>query len=965
MCYRLKYTGKQVDDFLGLVESGNGQGVGPGYNYENLANLPEINGQLLKGDQTASELGLVSQTELKGIVDRIDQKNEQQDTAIATLEEQAAVAATKNDEQDTVITQLKSRVTNVEQKNVVQDESIKALDESVKILNDGVADIQTKDQEQDTLIESLQADISRIDQKNEQQDTAIATKANLAGGNAFTGVQQFKNGFSLGDTTSEGIVSLKGDEGTSGQVLTSQGAEQTPKWEDLPTHLAQTSQRVPLILSATGWQDSGNVWSGLVTLNTSSISQQISQGYGSVKTYPWYTAKKILVTTDYEPIELSEISFTGANKSQKVWSYAGTQQLWVGVQFYASSGIEASTGRETYTIGFSRPFGSGITILKEINYTEADTVFQSKEINGVRENAEVCLVLSDDDGKLASQYGLRPWIQKVENKLTFIAETRPSANIVGSLEIGETSSVSSAFVVGIIPQAVPAGGDSGQILAKLSSTAGDIGWIDNNGIPAGGAAGDVLTKRTNEDGAVTWATPSAGFSGQYQDLENRPRINGLTLDSYTLETGDITKTTLQELDVAQITEIKAQNYYYSAALKEAYLGIKPDTGILRAPVEVPILFSVKSGTAGQIPIGYINNNYTLNLTNGETYVLKATIAQTLSDPVIKEYEGEASTDKLGVVSVGFEPEKDKYLAIGDNAMAIDLVLAFPAKAGTAFAKGSVFTAEGFDSSTKIVFESLKWKGATATNLLKQPLTPPKNAEYWMTLAYELGLKNNQMYKITVKKGAESRDYLALAQVLDIGAGGAAIPTMICYAVPNPQQTEATALKDGGVIVFYDGVNQYFVSGPNDVYMFAPIAGDGVAEDYQIRAIEAVTNVDSFALPLQFEFGNYNNITENSSNDYYFGEILKTASPLNAIAAGKTVSLVGTLDSSSGTTAINGSATAKAREDGWEVVFPDAGLYVTNVMSESLASDEYVFIGVAFGTQGTGCTITNITVAEGE
>ena len=940
MCYRLKYTGKDVDRLLGLAEGGNG----PGYNYENLANLPEINGVTLIKNQTASSLGLVSKGDLEGEIYLINQKDEQQDTRIKTLEGdmgilENAVTATeqKNTEQDTAIEGLTSRVTATEQKNT----------------------------EQDTLIESLQADISRIDQKNEQQDTAIATKANLAGGNAFTGVQQFKNGFSLGDTTSEGIVSLKGDEGTSGQVLTSQGAEQTPKWEDLPTHLAQTSQRVPLILSATGWQDSGNVWSGLVTLNTSSISQQISQGYGSVKTYPWYTAKKILVTTDYEPIELSEISFTGANKSQKVWSYAGTQQLWAGVQFYASSGIEAYTGRETYTIGFSRPFGSGITILKEINYTEADTVFQSKEINGVRENAEVCLVLSDDDGKLASQYGLRPWIQKVENKLTFIAETRPSANIVGSLEIGETSSVSSAFVVGIIPQAVPAGGDSGQILAKLSSTAGDIGWIDNNGIPAGGAAGDVLTKRTNEDGAVTWATPSAGFSGQYQDLENRPRINGLTLDSYTLETGDITKTTLQELDVAQITEIKAQNYYYSAALKEAYLGIKPDTGILRAPVEVPILFSVKSGTAGQIPIGYINNNYTLNLINGETYVLKATIAQTLSDPVIKEYEGEASTDKLGVVSVGFEPEKDKYLAIGDNAMAIDLVLAFPAKAGTAFAKGSVFTAEGFDSSTKIVFESLKWKGATATNLLKQPLIPPKNAEYWMTLGYELGLKNNQMYKITVKKGAESRDYLALAQVLDIGAGGAAIPTMICYAVPNPQQTEATALKDGGVIVFYDGVNQYFVSGPNDVYMFAPIAGDGVAEDYQIRAIEAVTNVDSFALPLQFEFGNYNNITENSSNDYYFGEILKTASPLNAIAAGKTVSLVGTLDSSSGTTAINGSATAKAREDGWEVVFPDAGLYVTNVMSESLASDEYVFIGVAFGTQGTGCTITNITVAEGE
>ena len=169
-----------------------------------------------------------------------------------------------------------------------------------------------------------------------------------------------------------------------------------------------------------------------------------------------------------------------------------------------------------------------------------------------------------------------------------------------------------------------------------------------------------------------------------------------------------------------------------------------------------------------------------------------------------------------------------------------------------------------------------------------------------------------------------------------------------------------------MIVFYDGVNQYFVSEPNDVYMFAPIAGDGVAEDYQVRAIEAVTNVDSFALPLQFEFGNYNNITISPSNDYYFGEILKTASPLNAIAAGKTVSLVGTLDSSSGTTAINGSATAAAKKDGWEIIFSDMGLYITNVFDDTnMASDEYVFIGVAFGTQGTGCTITNLTVAEGE
>ena len=965
MCYRLKYTGKQVDDRLGQT------GTGP-YDYENLTNLPKINGETLKGDVSTSTLNLVSSGAFDSAIARIDEENAKQDSAIAILEEQAITGTEKDEEQDAAIAQLKSRVTNTEQKNTVQDGSIKTLEESVKTLNDNIVDIETKDQDQDTLIESLQADIARIDEENAKQDSAIATKANLSGGNVFTGVQQFKDGASFGDVISEGVISLKGSEGITGQVLTSQGAGQTPEWKDLPTHLAQTSQRIYLTLSAGSWQDSGSVWSGPLTLDTSSTSQQISQGYGFVKTIPWYTAKKILVTTDYDPIELSEISFTGSNKSQKIWSYAGTQQLWAGVRFYASSGRDAYTGQETYTIGFTRPLSSGITVLKKIDYTEADTVFQSREINGVAENTEVRFVLSDDNGILASQYGLRPWIQKTDNKLTFIAEAQPSANIAGTLEIGETSAAASALVAGIAQQALPIGGASGQILAKLSGTTGDVGWINNNGVPAGGEAGYVLTKNTNEDGDVVWAAPSSGASMEYQDLKHRPRINGLVLDSYTLETGDITKTTLEELDIAQNTEVKAQNYYYSAAVREAYLGAKPDTGILKAPVEVPTLFAIKSSGGKQTPIGYVNNNYPLNLVSGETYVVKATISEFLSGTETKEYEGEAYTSPLDVVSVGFSPKNNTSLGIGDHTMIVDFMAysatANPAGANT-FARGCAFTAEGFDPSTKIIFESLKWKGATATNLLKQPLVPPEDASYFMELRYKLGLKDGQIYKITIKKGTDSRDYLVLARNLDIGVGGAAIPCMICYAVPNPQQTEATALEDGGMIVFYDGVNQYFVSEPNDVYMFAPIdgeEGDKVAEDYQIRAIEAATNVDSFALPLQFEFDNYNNIMKNSSGDYYFGEILKISSPLNTIAVGKTVSLTGTLNSSSGTTAINGSATAVAKHDGWEIVFSDIGLYITNVFDDTnVTSDEYAAIGVVFGTQGTGCTITNITVSEGE
>ena len=465
-----------------------------------------------------------------------------------------------------------------------------------------------------------------------------------------------------------------------------------------------------------------------------------------------------------------------------------------------------------------------------------------------------------------------------------------------------------------------------------------------------GSLGQVLTSQ--EGKTPRWEDLS------YSNLKVKPMIN-----AWTLRAASEGWTTLQELDILQDTEARAQNYYYSAAIKEAYLGVKPDTGLLKAPVEVPIIFTETDSDGVTEDLGNINNNYSLNLIPKETYVLSATIARSLGAPELKVYEGECGKDKLGRIEVEFGSLATGAFVIADSAIRLDSTFGWEV---IPIEKGSVFTAVGISSPASVTFESLKWKGATAANLLKQPLIPPKNAEYWMTLGYELGLKNNQMYKITVKKGAESRDYLALARVLNIGAGDAAVPSMACYAVPNPQQTEAAALKDGGMIVFYDGVNQYFVSEPNDVYMFAPIAGDGVAEDYQIRAIEAVTNVDSFALPLQFEFGNYNNITKNSSNDYYFGEILKTASPLNTIAVGKTVSLVGTLDPSSGTTAINGSATAVAKEDGWEIIFSDMGLYITNVFDDTnMASDEYVFIGAVFGTQGTGCTITNITVAEGE
>ena len=90
----------------------------------------------------------------------------------------------------------------------------------------------------------------------------ISGKANLSGGNTFTGNQQFDNGqcwfngtLGIEDKDTNSFMTLdnngfnldvdglggvpfmiEGDAGTSGQVLTSQGAGATPQWKSMPTY---------------------------------------------------------------------------------------------------------------------------------------------------------------------------------------------------------------------------------------------------------------------------------------------------------------------------------------------------------------------------------------------------------------------------------------------------------------------------------------------------------------------------------------------------------------------------------------------------------------------------------------------------------------------------------------------------------------------------------------------------------
>ena len=66
---------------------------------------------------------------------------------------------------------------------------------------------------------------------------------------------------------------------------------------------------------------------------------------------------------------------------------------------------------------------------------------------------------------------------------------------------------------------IPAGGSSGQVLAKVDGTNYNVTWVDQQGggsggdVPAGGTTGQVLAKSSNADYALEWANPTAGPQG--------------------------------------------------------------------------------------------------------------------------------------------------------------------------------------------------------------------------------------------------------------------------------------------------------------------------------------------------------------------------------------------------------------------------------------------------------------------
>lgn len=219
-----------------------------------------------------------------------------------------------------------------------------------------------------------------------------------------------------------------------------------------------------------------------------------------------------------------------------------------------------------------------------------------------------------------------------------------------------------------------------------------------------------------------------GGSSDYNELSNKPQINGVTLEN---------NKTAQELNLATNADLERYFDLYFKSVDYVFAGINPELELLENPVQVVI------NSEG---MGYVNLNYPLDLVEGKNYHIKATIGKL--DGSVEEYENDIVAQRNDtnqpICLLDYSDQKIIYV--------VDKVKSTPT-GGTEADENASTVMAGDDGEVKVwsyvTFTSIVQKEATIANLLKEPIIATRDNPFH-TLDYALGLEVGKSYNITFK-----------------------------------------------------------------------------------------------------------------------------------------------------------------------------------------------------------------------
>lgn len=219
-----------------------------------------------------------------------------------------------------------------------------------------------------------------------------------------------------------------------------------------------------------------------------------------------------------------------------------------------------------------------------------------------------------------------------------------------------------------------------------------------------------------------------GGSSDYNELSNKPQINGVTLEN---------NKTAQELNLATNTDLERYFDLYFKSVDYVFAGINPELELLENPVQVVI------SSEGR---GYVNLGYPLDLVEGKNYHIKATIGKL--DGSVEEYESDITAQRLDTNQpiVLYDAKDQKTICVGDKVKYIPT-------GGTEADENASAVAAMDDGEVKVwsyvTFTSIVQKEKTSANLLKEPIIATRDNPFH-ELNYALGLEVGKSYNITFK-----------------------------------------------------------------------------------------------------------------------------------------------------------------------------------------------------------------------
>ena len=352
-------------------------------------------------------------------------------------------------------------------------------------------------------------------------------------------------------------------------------------------------------------------------------------------------------------------------------------------------------------------------------------------------------------------------------------------------------------------------------------------------------------------------------SSDYNELSNKPQINGVTLEN---------NKTAQELNLATNADLERYFDFYFKSVDYVFAGINPELELLENPVQVVI------SSEGR---GYVNLDYPLDLVEGKNYHIKATIGKL--DGSVEAYESDitAQRNDTNQPICLYDTKDQKTIYVVDKAK-------LTPTGGTEADENASAVMAGDEGDTKVwsyvTFTSIVQKEATSANLLTEPIVVTQeeidagvSSGVQKTINKAIGLEIDKIYDLTiVQNGVET---IVTAGTVD---GKANADTTFSF----PIITTSTWLPDSPIMIYvYDGV---------DVSSEAPALADkamivfspyGVVGAFELTSIKEHANLEDWTVPLVVTIDNPQKVPY----DKYYN---KTGSLFTS--AGQTVKVTGSL-----------------------------------------------------------------------